>query len=108
MNDKMSFEDFCYLVTSIIGEHLPMSATLVETITHASKIIVDGKTEVCKINFTINQKTLEYWYNCLYQCISSAEDMGDTVKYTPFWDYALKPYIITTLQSLLGKELITI
>lgn len=104
INDKRSFEDFCYLVTSIIGQHINAHVILAETQNDEKQIIIDGKTSRCKLNIELDQETLMSWYNGHYCGIDLAEGKGDNL-YKFFWYYTVQPHICNIIAELTGTEM---
>ena len=103
-NEKLSFEDFCYLVTSIIGQHVNTHVILTETQNNEKQIIIDGKTSRCKLNIKLDQDTLTYWYNSHYYGIEVALEKNDEL-YTFFWSYTVRPHICNIMAELIRTEM---
>ena len=103
-NEKLPFEDFCYLVTSIIGQHVNAHAILAETQNNEKQIIIDGKTSRCKLNIKLDQDTLMDWYNRHYIGIEVAKEKNDEL-YKFFWYYTVQPHICNIMAELIGMEM---
>lgn len=103
-NEKLPFEDFCYLITSVIGQHINAHAILAETQNNEKQIIIDGKTSQCKLNIKLDQNVLMNWYNYHYCGIEVAQEKNDEL-YKFFWYYTVQPHICNIMAELIGTEM---
>ena len=103
MSKKMNYENFLYLLTYIISINTHIDAILATDKQENHEIVLNGNTKTCKVNITLNETTLRYWYDNYYGCIETAEEEHDS-KYKFFWNYAIKPYLCNEFVPLLGTE----
>ena len=103
MSKKIAYENFLYLLTYIISANTGFDTIVATDKKDNHKIIINGSTKTCKVNITLNETTLRYWYDNYYGCIETAEDEHDS-KYKFFWNYTIKPYLCNEFVPLLGTE----
>ncbi len=103
MSKKIGYENFLYLLTYIISANTNFDTIIATDKKEKHKIIINGSTKTCKVNITLEESTLKYWYNSHYDGIKIGEEQQDS-KYRFFWLYTIKPYLCNEFVPILGTE----
>lgn len=103
MSKKIDYENFLYLLTYIISANTNFDTIIATDKKENHKIIINGSTKTCKVNITLEESTLKYWYGSHYDGIKIGEEQQDS-KYRFFWLYTIKPYLCNEFVPILGTE----